>query len=120
MDDLPIDTAIDPSIDLPANPPTIPSLQQKRKCNVFSCTTRVDPFHQFPNIKKNPEESERCLQWIFVSENPELLNLSKERIFERRICGNHFEDRFKVSSRLTKSAVPTLNLPCSLGKLLII
>lgn len=56
------------------------------------------------------------MKGIFVSGNHDLLNVPKKRIGDRRICANHFKGRFKVTSRLTKAAIQTIDMPCFLGK----
>lgn len=82
----------------------------KLKCAVDSCQSRDGPFYRFPRSEGN-QGIDRCLKWISATGNPALLELSHEKIYNRRICEKHFEGKFKLGSRLSKFAVPTLELP---------
>ncbi|XP_076624226.1 uncharacterized protein LOC143343322 isoform X2 [Colletes latitarsis] len=78
----------------------------RKKCEVIGCTLESTRLRAFPNIVT---ERERCLKWIEACGNPELL--CKNVYKDKKICDEHFENRFKLQSHLSKSAVPTLHLP---------
>lgn len=77
----------------------------RKKCEVSNCIFDIKKMYHFP----------KCLQrsknWLSVCGNNELLKLSFKNLTERVICDAHFEERFKLSKGLSKTAVPTLYLP---------
>jgi len=76
----------------------------RKKCEVLQCTFNEEKSYHFP----------KCLQrskdWLSACGNTDLLKLSPKQLVERVICHAHFEQRFKLSKGLSKTAVPTLNL----------
>ncbi|XP_017888021.1 uncharacterized protein LOC108629699 [Ceratina calcarata] len=77
-----------------------------RKCAVTNCkfsTLKNIKLRAFPNIKT---DKERCLKWIAACGNPKL-----QRVRHCAICDNHFENKYKLSKHLSRTAVPTLYLP---------
>lgn len=83
---------------------------QRHKCSISSCQTYVGPLYRYPKPRSSSDIS-RCLEWIRASGNKSLLALSKEIIVNKRICGRHFPIQVKMASKLTKWAVPTVDLP---------
>lgn len=75
------------------------------KCSVQGCSLGSRRMRALPNIKT---DKERRLKWIAACGNPSLINRTSKNL---QICDEHFEARYKLNSRLSKSAVPTLHLP---------
>ncbi|XP_048483429.1 uncharacterized protein LOC125489900 [Plutella xylostella] len=81
-------------------------------CCVPGCNVRFTdgvPLHRFPNPKK---EIERFRVWI-LRVGGDIIGLTNEVIVKnRRVCHRHFEERFFYpKNRLSKLAIPTLDLP---------
>lgn len=68
------------------------------------------PFHTFPNDNKYPHE-EKFNSWKAVLDEVTLAKGNSYIINSVRICGEHFEGKYRSPSRrLTANAIPTLNL----------
>lgn len=78
----------------------------KRPCTVVTCKEFVEPGHKFPT-----GDIQKIKEWIALSGNKELLNVSPSTIKYRVICHKHFDKKYLLNKKLTKTAVPTLFLP---------
>ncbi|XP_053970859.1 uncharacterized protein LOC128872313 isoform X1 [Hylaeus volcanicus] len=76
-----------------------------RRCKVKGCKFEDARLREFPGSLK---DKERCLKWIAACCNPEV---TLEKIKNAKICDAHFEKRYKLSTHLSRTAVPTLYLP---------
>ena len=85
-----------------------------RTCAVISCRLNVGPFFHFPR-PLNEKERDRLFEWIQASGNDSYLSLSLEKIAKKCIRFNHFDKSCFIYKRLSKFAIPTLNLPNPLG-----
>ncbi|XP_054001114.1 uncharacterized protein LOC128888360 isoform X3 [Hylaeus anthracinus] len=80
-----------------------------RRCKVKGCKFEDARLREFPGSLK---DKERCLKWIAACCNPEV---TLEKIKNAKICDAHFEKRYKLSTHLSRTAVPTLYLPDTHG-----
>lgn len=78
-----------------------------KKCSVNGCDLNLQMF-KFPNKCK---ERERFLAWLSAAENAALLTVPHNKIMSRTICRYHFEEKYLLAKKLSKSALPTLHLP---------
>lgn len=79
-----------------------------RKCQVLNCKSTEGLMFRFP---KSNRDYDRHLKWVSVCGNPELLKIPKEKLCSRSVCKKHFEISSFIYKRISKSAVPSLNLP---------
>ena len=64
-----------------------------KKCARTDCTsiTKKMAFPK-PYIDKN-----KYLQWLYASGNTSLLSVSEDKIHNRTVCEEHFENKYKFS-----------------------
>ncbi|XP_071580351.1 uncharacterized protein [Temnothorax nylanderi] len=79
-----------------------------KKCAILCCTSTSKRMFTFPKPFVNRE---RYLQWLAATGNTNLLKVPENKICNRTICEDHFEDKYKFSKKLSKDAIPTLLLP---------
>nr|XP_008198339.1 PREDICTED: uncharacterized protein LOC103314337 [Tribolium castaneum]XP_015840123.1 PREDICTED: uncharacterized protein LOC103314337 [Tribolium castaneum] len=80
-------------------------------CSVPGCTNKHAPMFRFPNPKRGLDI---CLRWRQAVNNPKWPELSDYRLNRiARVCYKHFidDDFLSGTRRLTRFAVPSLNLP---------
>lgn len=65
-------------------------------------------MYTFPSPKTS---TERFLKWLAASGNINLLNITNDKIIGRCICECHFDRKYFLATRLSKTAIPTLNVP---------
>ncbi|XP_071581481.1 uncharacterized protein [Temnothorax nylanderi] len=80
-------------------------------CSVRDCrnTSKKSNCHFF----RFPKDAERLRQWAIACRREDLLKGKPERVYSRRVCSDHFEDRMYTNylkNRLLSLAQPTLNL----------
>ncbi|XP_024892190.1 uncharacterized protein LOC112467699 [Temnothorax curvispinosus] len=83
----------------------VPETTMSKKCEVRNCTFNTERKYHFPKLV------ERCKKWIRACGNNNLLKIPHQKLREKVICDAHFEQRFKLSKRLSNIAIPTLYLP---------
>ena len=68
-------------------------------------------FFTFPHASR---DKERCLQWVSACGNPSLLKIPFEKLKNNTLCKKHFPVSSFIFKRLSRSAIPTLELPGNL------
>ncbi|XP_032690297.1 uncharacterized protein LOC116853350 [Odontomachus brunneus] len=79
-----------------------------KKYAILNYGGRGKRMFAFPNPMK---DRRRYLKWIAASGNPTLITIPYNKIVKRTVCEDHFEENFKLRTRLSAYAVPTLLLP---------
>lgn len=77
-------------------------------CAVKDCNTFQFRKFCFPNPDK---DRERFLKWLSATGNSRMLLMRKERLHKQRICEHHFENKYKLATKLSGTAIPTIHLP---------
>lgn len=67
-------------------------------------------LHAFPN-PENERERVRFNTWLYAI-GGDILGLKNSQIYKyRRVCHSHFEEKYLCrNNRISKAAIPTLNL----------
>ena len=82
-----------------------------KRCTVLFCQSTKGPFFTFPDASR---DKGRCLQWVSACGNPSLLKIPFEKFKNKTLCKKHFPVSSFIFKRLSRSAIPTLELPGNL------